>query len=451
MKFFLTVFYFAAVLSIFMFYYFRNKKLCKADIATMENGSEYTKNHITPVLIFSMAFIAYSSIGMLDRTTDNTVDTATFFTFFLANFLGFICFLIGYGSDNTTVRKRKLTNPFRVKWTPNKKITIGGTVILAAFLFFVIINIDVVTRMITDFGSGSSYLDYSIREERTAFSGLIQALEGYFSVFVLLLPFYRCYTKKKIGLLDIIIVLVYFSWALFSGDRTTLIVILLMAVVFINERYKNINMKLIVIAVVAGLFMLILLGHLRRYNSIGEMLNMLLTEDLSSLLSLKGIGEFKNTTGTMLNYIKSNSGPLDFQYFGVYIRELLVWIPAFLFPNRPLPWAEQYMLDFYPNAPAGTGHGWFILTDGYMAFGLLGIVVEMLIYGRLVKWSYKKFFEDKKDAVIAFLYSYFLLFIFYSVRSSMMLTIKNYLISVFPVILIYFIFKKSFRNNAEVD
>ena len=104
------------------------------------------------------------------------------------------------------------------------------------------------------------------------------------------------------------------------------------------------------------------------------------------------------------------------------------------------------MLDFYPNAQAGTGHGWFILTDGYMAFGVIGVVVEMLIFGWIVGKVYRNFFSNKENPVIAFLYAYFLLYIFYSVRSSMFLTIKNYIISVFPIILLYLIFNKSFEK-----
>ena len=451
MKVFFAIIYLIFVIGIYTCYHLISKKSCKIDIVESGNktsGLEYVKNNITPVLVFSIAFIVYSSIGLFNRAIDDGVLTTTFLIFLLANFIGFVCFLAGYGLDGSLVLKRKFSNPFQTKWNLNKKATLGGTAILALFVFFVALNWDVVFKMITDFGSGNSYVDYSIRQDRSAFGGLIQAFKSYFSVFVLLFPFYRAYTKKKIGLIDIAIVVIFFSWALFSGDRTTLIAVALMFVVFVNERVKNINMRLIVICVILGLFALVLLGHLRRYNSIGDMVKMLFSNDLSSLLSLQGIGEFNNTTGTLYNYVERNDSIFDFGYFYVYIREFIVWIPTFLFPGRPLPWAEQYMLDFYPNAPAGTGHGWYILTDGYMAFGLLGVAVEMLIYGALVKWAYKKFFEKKTDAIVAFLYSYFLLYIFYSVRSSMMLTIKNYIISVLPVILIYFIFKKSFRKHA---
>lgn len=448
MKVFLAMFYIFLVVGIYAFYYFLNKKKCKTGPFN-DLDANVVKNHITPVLVFSIAFIVYSSLGLLERATDLKEESFDIFIFFLANLLGFVSFLIGYGLDKTFVKKRKL----KLFTASNKRKNFSAGICIVFFLavVFVLLNISSVVDMVRGFGTGASYTEYSIREERTAFSGLNQAFASYFHVCVLLFPFYRCYVKRKVGLIDITIVAVFASWALFSGDRTTLLAILLMAVVIINERLKNINMKFIVIAVILGLFALVLLGHLRRYNSISEMLNMLRTNDLASLLSLKGIGEFRNTTGTLFSYIKSNDGLMDFEYFNVYIRELIIWIPAFFFVQRPLPWAEQYMLDFFPEAPVGTGHGWYILTDGYMAFGLFGIVIEMLLYGMLVKLVYKKFFEKKTDAVKAFLYSYFLLYIFYSVRSSAMITIKNYIITMLPIILIYFVFKKSFKSDMGVE
>lgn len=447
MKLFLAIFYVVLVLTIYAFYYACNKKTCKIE---GDRVVSQVKNNITPVSVFSIAFMVYSSLGLFERATDQDEDFFKVFVFFLANFLGFVFFLIGYGTDKSILKKLSLRSFFKRNVSNKRKLKIGGAVVAALFIVFALLNLSTVTQMISGFGTGNSYVEYSIREERTALSGVMQAFRSYFFVFMLLFPFYRCYTKQKIGLIDIAIVAVIFSWSLFSGDRTNLVAILLMAAIIINERIKTISMKFIVLAVIFALFSLVLLGHLRRYNSITDMLNMLRTSDLSSLLSLKGVGEFKNTTGTLFNYIKRNESITDFGCFEIYFRELLVWIPTVLFPARPLPWAEQYMLDFFPNAPAGTGHGWYILTDGYMAFGLFGVAMEMLLYGALIKLVYTKFFEKKTDGVIAFLYAYFLLYVFYSVRSSAMLTIKNYIIAVLPVVLIYFIFKKFFRTDMGV-
>lgn len=449
MKTLLTVLYIIIVLVVYVVYYTVNKRSYSKQLRAENGDSFYTKNNITPVLIFAVAFGVYSIIGIFDRISDASVNDIDFSIFILANLCGFVCFIIGYGQDNSNVKKRKMSNPIKTHVKLNFKLLGGEIAILVCFLAVLIIFRENVVRMIVNFGSGRNYSDYSVRAERSAFTGLMKALGSYFSLFIFFFPFYRIYTNRKVGLIDCVIFLIYFSWAFFSGDRTTLILIVLMVVVLINERLKPFNMKFLIIAAVFGMFALIVLGHLRRYNSLGEMIEFLRQEGISSLLNIKSSGEFRNTTGTLLSYIKRNDSVLSFGYFGVYITELLVWIPTFLFPNRPLPLAEQYMLDFYPDAPAGTGHGWFILTDGYMAFGVIGVAVEMLIYGWLMGKVYRKFFANKENPVIAFLYAYFLLYVFYSVRSSMFLTIKNYIISVFPVILLYLVFKKNFKEADE--
>ena len=83
-----------------------------------------------------------------------------------------------------------------------------------------------------------------------------------------------------------------------------------------------------------------------------------------------------------------------------------------------------------------------------MAFGIVGVIIEMFLFGKLLSFVYSKCFKNKEGAIPAFLYAYLLLYVFYSVRSSVLLSIKNYLIGVLPVIIIYLIFRKSFKKEA---
>lgn len=202
-------------------------------------------------------------------------------------------------------------------------------------------------------------------------------------------------------------------------------------------------MSTIIIGFSISLFFFILIGHLRRYNSIDDMLLLVKREGINELLQLDSSGEFKYTTQTLLDYIHSiSSKKMNFNFGYTYVIELLMLIPTFIFPNRPKPLNEQYMNIFYPDAISGTGHAWFILTDGYMSFGIIGIAFEMLIYGKIIKLIYKKFFECNHTPIRDYLYSYFLLYVFYSIRSSMVLTLKNYIISIAPILVFLFLIKK---------
>ncbi len=451
----ILLFFIYILVAVFVLFFSFRRDKAKLSELNCENGDLTKKiicNYITPIFVFLVSLIAYSTIGLWDRVMDDVIGEYEFFVFMFSNIVGIICFAIGYRGNDSYLNSKKLNfNAFLPKLKFRRHIPTGELVIVVSFVIIVIINWELVRDMVTKFGSGESYLDYSIRGERTAFSGLIQAFTSYFQVFFLLLPFYRCYSRKRIGAIDVAIVLLYFAWAFFSGDRTTLILIVLMFAVLINERFKNFSLKFLIVVSVIGVLALVMLGHLRAYNSIDEMINMIQKYGIKALVNVSSSGEFRYTTGTLFNYVLSNDSISDYRFLSVYFTEILMWIPNFLFPERPLPLAEQYMLDFYPSAPKGTGHGWFILTDGYMAFGVIGIAVEMLLYGMFVKFIYKRYFENRQEAIHAFLYSYFLLYLFYSVRSSVMLSIKNYLINVFPVIIIYYIFRKSFKCEKGVS
>ena len=451
MKTFLFVFYLIGVFAVLLWCFKNNRRQISRKNES-RNGSSgvFATNYITPIFVFSAAFIAYSSIGIFDRIGNEDVSLYDFFVFVVSNFVGLFFFVVGYGKNNSVTENNKLDlKSLFTNGDKTKGIRITGVVVFTTFLLVALLNFAFVKSLVVNFGSGESYLDYSIRDERTAFGGLIQALKSYFHVLFLLWPFYRCYSKKRIGILEAIIVLLYFSWAFFSGDRTTLILIVIMFAVLINDRFKNFSMKFLIIAAIVGVLGLVMLGHLRRYSSIGEMIEMIQRYGITALIDVTGSGEFKYTTGTLFNYIVAIDSVFDYSFFGVYIVELIMFVPTFIFPNRPLPLAEQYMLDFFPSAPKGTGHGWYILTTGYMAMGILGIALEMFVFGKLVRGVYAKFFEGKISAIHAFLYSYFLLYLFYSVRSSMILSVKNYIINVLPVILIYLLLKKSFDSEAR--
>ncbi len=56
-------------------------------------------------------------------------------------------------------------------------------------------------------------------------------------------------------------------------------------------------------------------------------------------------------------------------------RSLLLLIPNFLVPERPLPLANWYMSEFYGGAPLNEGRQFFFLGEAYLNFGWFGAVI----------------------------------------------------------------------------
>lgn len=406
----------------------------------MISRNDYTKDYIAPVLFVLFPMIAYSFIGIFDRIQMSEYSIYEMIIFELANIIGLIFFVLGYGYDTSIVKI-----PKRIK-KDRTYITNKDLCIISVFIIVVIWKFDYFVDLIMNFGTGVLYHDYSIRGERNALTGIISATNSYFNLLILLLPFYRCCKNKKLSLFDAFLFIIVFSRSFFSGDRTNVLLAGILILVIINKFYFHISLKdILSYGIIGGIF-LILLGHLRMYNNPTAMIEMILNNDLETLFSLKSSGEFFYTTGTMLNYIHSIN--IDNRFFDlgyIYVIDFLIFIPTFIFESRPLPPAEQYMLEFFPFAKAGTGHAWYILNDGYISFGLFGVAVEMYIYGKCIKKIYKRYFENNDDPIRIYAYIFLLLALFYSIRSSMFLTLKNYIISIIPLIILHFMMKTKIK------
>lgn len=446
----ILVFYLFAFISIIVLYYTKSTNKVHTLVNSNFNNVKCYKNNITPVFIFIIGLFAYSFIGLYDHVKANENSNIELVWFALVCIIGLISFLVGYGLDDSFLlstnhaKKLKRETLFR-----ERQIDYIELLLLIGFVIFGIIFRDKLYEMVINFGRGNAYEDYYIRETRNEITGLSSALSTYFTLFILALPFYRSFKYRKIHIFDIFIYVIVFTYALLSGNRTNMIIIILMFAVLLNNRFFHMKFSYIIIGSIISLFLMILIGHLRKYNSFDKMLTMFTEEEVSNLLSIDSSGEFRNTTETCFTYIREILLGNKFFDFGYsYFIEIVMFIPTFIFPDRPLPLQEQYMLDYFPLAKSGTGYGWFIMNDGFITFGLLGVMIEMYIYGKVLKKLYKRFFDNNPNPVVNFLYVYLLLFIFYSVRSSFLLTIKNYLISIAPILIIMIIYK--FIKREEI-
>ena len=400
-------------------------------------------------IIFSIIYSLYVIIGAWDRVYTGDLITIDLQTNYVATLTGAVFFDLGYLL--ISVNNEVVAVNFSKK-LGRKKMTICNNfnyfkreeLLFAIFILVLcVINKERIVEMLFNFGMGKSYVENAVRSARTVFSGPLALLSSYFINGLLSFSFYKMYKKRKLLLIYCIPVMIVGMYYLTSGGRTVLLFIAVLILVLINYYYQNIKFRYFFLLGMAGVVGMVLLGHLRAANSISGMIELLFHSDITRISNVRSSGEFYNTTGTLFSYLEGiRCGTWEYNMGESYITEILVFIPYFLFQNRPLPLPEQYMRDFHPEAPMGTGHGWFVLNDGFMSFGVLGIAIEMLLFGILLAHLYRNFVRNKDNGFAAVLYSYLCVYMLIIVRGSVLGSVKNYMLEMLPIILLFFISKK---------
>lgn len=410
-----------------------------------------TKDWLELGYIFIVVYLLYTTIGAWGHILINNMVIEVILQYYIAVIIGLIFFCLGYMTiyiDNSTLI---ISNKVLYKKKHITSITKIEFIITFLFILFAIINFDQFVKMVTDFGSGSSYIEYSARSARTASSGPLSQVKSYFYTSILLFTFYYVYTTNKIKIIYMIPTVIIGMYGLTSGGRTILLYIAVLLAIYINYCKKMVSLKAYILFIIVGMFGMILIGHLRAVNTIENMVNLLFSSDnIRGFFKLSSSGEFYNTSDTLFTYIYAiNHEVTDFNYGYSYIVEMLNYIPYFLFPNRPLPLPEQFMLNFFPSAPSGTGHGWFILNDGYMSLGVVGVAIEMFTYGMIIARLYKWYVQNHQFALPKFIYGILIVYVFLSVRSSMLSGIKTFFLDILPYFLIYKFELKSYQKSQH--
>lgn len=408
------------------------------------------KDYIDFFCVFSGSYALYSIVGTLDRVGEGTYGLRTSLIVYMSIVIGYICFATGYNIVSRKYRHVSFETRGNIRINLihsihiDQSFKITDLIFGMLVLFFCIVNYESILNMIQNFGSGTSYVETSARSARTALSGPMSLFASFFMLFFLGFPFVRVYKHREIRFLDIVIIVLQTSFSLTSGHRTSLLIIGIIFLGIYNYRVRHIKLTWLLAIAIVAMSAFVAIGHLRAANSISGMFNMLKGSNIG-IIKATNTGEFYNTVGTFFTYVEAiGNGNYSFNYGYTWIVDLLVYIPYFLFPGRPLPWAEQHMLDFHPEAPAGSGLGWYVLNDGYMSFGEIGIIIEMFILGIFLANIYYFLRRRMDSPYIAYLYCMVLSSVFLLSRGSFLGTIKTCFLEISPLILIY-----NFDNLAK--
>ena len=134
-------------------------------------------------------------------------------------------------------------------------------------------------------------------------------------------------------------------------------------------------------------------------------------------------------------------GETSYNYGFSLITDVLVWIPRLIYPNRPLPISEQFVEVFYPGVrDMGGGYGFFIIQEGYWAFGVVGVFISMAFFGWIVDGLYRQVLKFQRYDLTLFLYAaVYADVVMASIRSGIVGSFKAGMMHAFPFALVLLI------------
>jgi oligosaccharide repeat unit polymerase len=231
-------------------------------------------------------------------------------------------------------------------------------------------------------------------------------------------------------LLGFLLLTLYLSTSLLSGWRSEVISIIVIVAIYFHYQIKRLSLNT---AFLGALFIYVLMNLISILRSSTDIYNMTETfSDYTStfgyqFLDITGSGELLTSTNLLRLVIGIDSGETDFTYGATALSQVLVLIPRFIWPNRPLSASENFVDTFYPGIlESGGGYGLFFLIEGYWDFGIIGVFTYTMIFYLIIHRLYNllvvNFYYDKYGVFIySLLYGVLIL---PSIRSGMFGTYK---------------------------
>jgi hypothetical protein len=185
-----------------------------------------------------------------------------------------------------------------------------------------------------------------------------------------------------------------------TGNRAMLMYMAISLIVFVNYRIRRIGFRTLLPVALCGFLALNLMGAMRAssYESVSDFVNKTFVStgdvvdgDKENFFYTLTIGEFVVPFETLPQVIRK-IGAEELPWFGwSYFRSPVYLIPSFIYPDRPDAIAKWYMDKYYGGGfGLNEGRQFFFLSEGYVNFGPLGVLLVAgawgLLWGILHNW-----------------------------------------------------------------
>jgi oligosaccharide repeat unit polymerase len=316
------------------------------------------------------------------------------------------------------------------------------SVVLLAAIIVTLFNLSITLNWF-DIGSATIYSEVATQKRVDAGEAASYGINEFFSgmsIRLILCVMLLCLGKNRFWNIGIIAFLIMGTLpSLARGERWVLLFVAIALLLTYHYRIRRLRWWQVMIPAIMVYILLGTIQHVRYTNDLKEMFvgaTKLLGDDPSYLLPIR-VGEFAAPSGSFLILIDSIfQGFAKFNWGYSYLTELAVWIPRPLFPGRPLPLPELFMSTHFPVLySTGHGFGFFMLMEGYWAFGIPGVFLDMVMFGMLIAIAHR-FLEDASNSKVGLLF-YILIFpglVITSSRTGMFGSIKYSILTCAPIV-----------------
>ena len=329
----------------------------------------------------------------------------------ILEWVALITMMLVFGRDvnKETDYNPKLLFNLKVVILPLYIVSLGLTMIYMAYVF-----------------SRGLSSKYAISLDQSVFS----KLGSFFTIFILsfiLLLAHNLIIKKKIPKLLIFFTYAYaFVALLILGERDIILRVVLSSLLLLHALYKPLTRKTILLLGAVLLAVIPMLSNLKNFAFEGVRTTY---EDASFLVTLFG-SEFISASRN-LNKLITN--PDMWTYF---YGETILWDikkATFGIADSPGAWFNQV---FYPSLIArGGGNGFTVVGEGYMNFGILGVILFFVFIGLTLKFMYKKASQNVLWLAVYITSVPIFVYVIRADLATLITQISKHII--FPIVIIY--------------
>ena len=391
---------------------------------------------VTFLYAFASILFYYNSGG--ETLYGDVISTPSFVSFCVACILGELGIIIGAIIAGRQLKGRQIQN---VRGSVLLRLAIPVLIVIAATLaifFFV----DIIPAF--NFLSVSAYSDWALNSRVAALEAdaalpirqiLLTSMPSVLLIASGIFLIFR--GKFLVRFIGIAILGANILTGLLSGARGAMFATLCSIVIFIHYRIKRFRLPTMVLGVFCSILLLHAIALVRSTSKLSEMVDIFVTQttgNVSHLLDLSGSGELLVGLNLMKTIEAISAGDSKFNYGKGFVDDILCYIPRAIFPDRPLPLGDKFVVEFYPGVhEMGGGYGLFFLQDGYWSFGLIGVFVSLFAYSWALSriYFYFKIYFDSDFMVLVYGFIYFPLVIA-SPRTGLMISFKSAAVLAFP-------------------
>lgn len=301
-------------------------------------------------------------------------------------------------------------------------------------------------------------LESNVAFRNNAWSGLESYAQGLTAMLFVGAAFFFL-VRRRTFLLRVAVIagmVCYLTVTVMMGQKRGVLCAAFLLLLYVHYRARRIQMWHLVVPTVILYVFAAMISHVRFTTSIPEMVSTgysMVRENPEILLPMNA-GELNGPPITLLDIIDAEErGELRLSWGYTVLTEMMVWIPRGFFPDRPLPLSEEYMRIFFPGEyDLGAGHGFFIPTEGYWAFGITGVLVVMFAYGAFIAALYRIFQANHDCDVVLLIYGLAVFtLVFTGVRTGLIGTLRATIMDTGPFVLLAWFFSGHGHGGVRVS